>query len=79
MNDISLVGWIAIIFLILIVLATNLSLFALLRSKKSNQSDSRIVSDTLKTLKNPWEKENKDLRELSDQVQKIKIDEDHQP
>ncbi len=71
MSDIPLVGWIAIGFLFLIVLVTNLSLFALLRNKKASQSESRILSDAVKTLKNPWEKEDQKLRELSEQVKKL--------
>ncbi len=71
MNDISLIGWIAIGLLCVIVLVTNLSLFALLRSKKSDPSEARILSETMKTLKNPWEKEEQKLRELSEQVRKL--------
>lgn len=72
MNDISLGGWVAIGIIAVLLLVTNLSLFSLLRKKDSNHSSSSILAETMKTLKNPWEKEDQPLRELSEQVARLK-------
>lgn len=72
MNDIPVAGWIAIGIIAVLFLITNISLVSLLRKKGSNQSDASILSETMKTLKNPWEKEDHPLRELSEQVARLK-------
>lgn len=72
MNDIPVAGWIAIGIIAVLFLITNISLVSLLRKKGSNQSDASILSETMKTLNNPWEKEDRPLRELSEQVAKLK-------
>ncbi|GIV66802.1 MAG: hypothetical protein AB1457_04125 [Chloroflexota bacterium] len=72
MNDIPLIGWVGIGIIAILLLATNLSLFSLLRRKDSEKSGASILSETMKTLKNPWEKEDQPLRELSERVARIK-------
>lgn len=72
MNDIPVAGWIAIGIIAILFLITNISLISLLRKKDSNQSDASILSETMKTLNNPWEKEDRPLRELSEQVARLK-------
>ncbi|WP_322792216.1 hypothetical protein [Bellilinea sp.] len=72
MNDIPIAGWIALGIIAILLLVTNLSLISLLRRKGSNQSDASILSETMKTLNNPWEKEDRPLRELSEQVARLK-------
>lgn len=72
MNDIPVAGWIAIGVIAVLFLITNISLVSLLRKKGSNQSDASILSETMKTLNNPWEKEDRPLRELSEQVARLK-------
>jgi len=72
MNDIPVAGWIAIGIIAVLFLITNISLVSLLRKKGSNPSDASILSETMKTLNNPWEKEDRPLRELSEQVAKLK-------
>ncbi|MEW6180893.1 MAG: hypothetical protein AB1522_13300 [Chloroflexota bacterium] len=71
MNDLSPLGWIAIGFIALIFIVTNVGLFSLLKKKGSEQSEASILSETFKTLKNPWEKENQHLRELSSRVSNL--------
>jgi len=72
MNDIPIAGWIALGIIAVLLLITNLSLISLLRRKGSNQSDASILSETMKALNNPWEKEDRPLRELSEQVARLK-------
>ncbi|MCX7975511.1 MAG: hypothetical protein N2646_00410 [Bellilinea sp.] len=72
MNDISVGGWVAIGIIAFLLLVTNLSLFSLLRKKDPDHSSSSILAETMKTLKNPWEKEDQPLRELSEQVARLK-------
>lgn len=72
MNDISLGGWVAIGIIAVLFLVTNLSLFSLLRKKESDHSNSSILADTIKTLKNPWEKEDQHLQQLSEKVTQLK-------
>lgn len=72
MNEIPVAGWIAIGIIAILFLITNISLISLLRKKGSNQSNTSILSETMKTLNNPWEKEDRPLRELSEQVARLK-------
>lgn len=73
MNDIPLTGWVAMGIIAVLLLVTNLSLLSLLRKKNnSDQSSTSILSDTMKALKNPWEKEDQPLKELSEQVARLK-------
>lgn len=72
MNEIPVAGWIAIGIIAILFLITNISLISLLRKKGSNQSNASILSETMKTLNNPWEKEDRPLRELSEQVARLK-------
>ncbi len=72
MNEISLTGWIAIGIITFLLLVTNLSLISLLRKKDTDQNGASILTETMKALKNPWEKEDRPLRELSEQVARLK-------
>ena len=71
MNEISPLGWVIIAILVVILIATNLSLLTLFRnrSKHSNQSDP--LPGLFQAFKNPWEKEDQQWRELSNQVNKL--------
>ncbi|MFN7034954.1 MAG: hypothetical protein ACK4SN_01195 [Bellilinea sp.] len=72
MNDIPLTGWVAIGIIAILLLVTNLSLLSLLRKKDADQSSASILSETMKTLKNPWEREDQPLQELSERVARLK-------
>ncbi len=68
MDEISTGGWIAIIFLIGLLLATNLSLFSILRSKKNSPPGFR---SSLDRMKNPWEVEDQQWQRLNAAVRQL--------
>lgn len=72
MTDISLGGWIAIGIMAALLLVTNLSLLSMLRKRSNSPSESSILAETMKTLKNPWQREDEPLRQLSEQVARLK-------
>ncbi len=68
MDDISTAGWIAIIFLAVFLLSTNLSLLALLRRRKQYPP---VSSKWIDVIKNPWKDEDKLWGELNKQVKQL--------
>lgn len=72
-EPLSLFGWILIIFLVLLILSVNLSLF-LGRDKTRDQGKwvSRIAAAG-REMKDPFHKEDEKLSELASRVQKLKI------
>ena len=71
-EPISLLGWILIVFLVLLIISVNMSLF-MSRKKKPNQSNwaARITSAG-KELKDPFHKEDEKLSELASRVKQFK-------
>ncbi len=68
MDDISTGGWIAIIILGVLLIATNLSLVAIFRSKKPTQPG---IRKTLDVMKNPWEVEDRQWERLNAAVRQL--------
>ncbi len=66
MDNISLIGWVAILFLVIFILTLNLWLFSASKHNKDNSySSSNIIKRTSKILQNPFFEDNKKLEELS--------------
>ena len=71
-EPISLLGWILIIFLILLIISVNMSLF-LGRKKNRNQAEWILkVTSAGKELKDPFHKEEEKLSELASRVKQFK-------
>jgi len=66
MDKISTEGWIAIIFLAVLLLSINLALLSLLRSKKN---PSKRIYKSMNLLQNPWDEEDKQWGELKKKVE----------
>lgn len=71
MNEISPLGWVIIAILVVILIATNLSLLTLFRSRSKHSNPSDPLPGLFQAFKNPWEKEDQQWRELSNQVDKL--------
>lgn len=67
MNDIPWYGWLIFALLGLLLFATNWSLFSALRTKKKNSDNStaRVIKQMGQSIRNPWQKEDEMLAELS--------------
>ena len=69
MNDIPWYGWLIFALLGLLLFATNWSLVSALRSrrkgKESDASATRVIKQMGQTIRNPWQKEDEMLAELS--------------
>ncbi len=71
-NSISVLGWVLIIFLIVFIIAINVGLFLGTKKKKSaktNWVDKMHAAG--QTVKNPFQKENSKMQELSEKVEKL--------
>ncbi len=68
MGEISTTGWVAIVLLGVLLLTTNLSLFAMLRKKKPSPPP---FLKSLDLFKNPWEDENQQWLKLNSAVKKL--------
>lgn len=73
-HPISVLGWVLIIFLILLIISLNLSLFTSMKKKNNTAKDHWITKlhDTGQILKDPFQNENKKMKELSDKVEQLK-------
>ena len=72
MDDITPLGWIAIFFCGILLIATNLSLITLLKQKKKQGKSVGSSNKVLETIKNPWGEEDRQWQELSRQVESYK-------
>lgn len=71
-EPISLLGWILIIFLILLIISVNVSLL-MNRKKKPNQSNwTDKITSAGRELKDPFHKEDEKLSELASRVKQFK-------
>lgn len=70
MNQMSTVGWIAVILLAALVIGTNLSLIAALRDRQKKESSSKLLN-SWKIMKDPWDEEERQWTELSENVRKL--------
>lgn len=79
MHTIPPLAWAAIILVIVMIIVTNLSLVALLRSRNrlpsARSNRTRMARDLQRfssTLRNPFGEEKKQLQELSTRVEKLR-------
>jgi|GEM_PF-5557046 uncharacterized protein YlxW (UPF0749 family) len=72
-HSISTLGWILIIFLILLIVSLNISLFTSMKKKDNYAKDHWIAKlrDTGQLLKDPFQNENKKMKELSEKVEQL--------
>lgn len=75
MNDIPWYGWLFIVLLATILFATNWSLISALRSKNkksSGPSTAKLVKQMGQTIRNPFQKEDEMLAELSRRTNELR-------
>ncbi len=72
-HPISTLGWILIVFLILLIVSLNVSLFTSMKKKNNTAKDHWMTKlrDTGQILKDPFQNENKKMKELSDKVEQL--------
>lgn len=70
-QPIPILGWVLIIFLILMIVSLNVSLFTNMKNKNNTGKDHWITKlhNTGQILKDPFQNENKKMKELSDKVE----------
>ncbi len=79
MSEITTVGWIIISVCGLFLLATNISLIALLRRRGNRQSSpNNPLGNIQKFLQNPWSEEDQRWQELSRRVEGYKTPDDRE-
>jgi hypothetical protein len=81
MDNIPPLAWLAIAFIVVILIGVNVSLFSLLRSGGAKPPTSRTVRKLQKAtekLRHPYKEEQKQLEELSQLVQQLKTKEEQQ-
>lgn len=75
MSNISPLGWVAIIFLIIFIMTLNLWLFSAGKNLNQNKNSSaNILRKTTKLLQNPFAEENNQLEELAMLTSALKND-----
>ena len=67
MTDIPWLGPVVVIVLAAFVVSINLGLVSLLRNKDHSKKQN-ILNDLQKSVRNPWDEENKQFKKLSDEV-----------
>ena len=83
MNQISLLGWVAIAFIVLVAAVINLWMIALLRNQdpgllnrmlrpKNNPDAHKNTQRFVEVLRDPFAEEKKDLQELARRVESLK-------
>lgn len=75
MNDIPWYGWLIFALLALILFATNWSLISALRArnkKDSSLSTSQLMKQMGQSIRNPWQKEDEMLAELSRRTTRLR-------
>jgi hypothetical protein len=70
MRDISTGGWIALICIVVLLVATNISLLGVLRNRNKKPSPPQFL-DSWKVMKSPWETEDRQWNELARKVKNL--------
>jgi len=72
-HPITTLGWVLIIFLILLIVSLNVSLFTSMKKKNHADKDHWItkLNDAGQILKDPFKNENIKMKELSDKVEQL--------
>ncbi len=80
MNDIPWYGWLIFALLGLLLVATNWSLVSALRARKkdSDASTARVIQQMGQSIRNPWQKEDEMLAELSRRATELRTPSDTQ-
>jgi FtsZ-interacting cell division protein ZipA len=71
-KPIPLLGWILIVFTIILIISLFISLFSRLKEKGQRSNWANTVKRAGDTLRDPFAEENKKIHELSKRVQRLK-------
>lgn len=70
-NSIPLLGWVLIVFLVLLVISLNIGLFTSMKKKNQKKPWISNLEQTRKTIQDPFWAENQKMGELANNLKKL--------